>query len=197
MKVVLSFFVLFFANNSLAFVPNEAFTFDFNIKTINVSRSKEYKLDQSVEILREIFASPEFKKRILNHRFKGRRAFAHNRGMSNKQIYKRILAGAEKLFPYQNNAMDVEVEFYTNNESTVIGYTKSLSRRIWMNTKYFNRNSYGEVASNLTHEWLHKLGFDHERERSPHRKYSVPYAVGYIVRDLAHKFYDARSGQRF
>ena len=197
MKIVLSFLFLLFTGNSFALVPNDALTFDFNIKTIKVSRAKEYKLDQSVELLKEIFASPEFRKRIMNHRFKGRRAFAHNKGMSNSQIYYKILAGAEKLLPYQNNAMDVEVELYTKNDSTVIGYTKSLSRRIWMNTKYFNRHSYGEVASHLTHEWLHKLGFDHEKERTPHRKYSVPYAVGYIVRDLARKFSDARLGQRF
>jgi hypothetical protein len=188
MKFALSFLFLFSSLNSFAFVPNDALTFEFNIKTIRVPRSKEFKLDQSVELLKEIFASPEFRKRVLNHRYKGRRLFAHNRGLSNAQIYHRILAGAEKLLPYKNNTMDVEVELYTKNDSTVIGYTKPLSRRIWMNTKYFNRHSHGEVASHLTHEWLHKLGFDHERERTPDRKFSVPYAVGYIIRDLAKKY---------
>jgi hypothetical protein len=54
-----------------------------------------------------------------------------------------------------------------------------------MNTKYFYVYTPYQVAGNLTHEWLHKLGFDHDVASTPARPYSVPYAVGYILRDLA------------
>lgn len=188
MKTFISLIVLLISFTSMAYVPKEAFTFDFNVKTIRMGRLKEDKLLDSVDILRRIFASTEFKQRILRHRYNGRYAFYKNRGLSNAQIYRKLLAGVEKLTPYHNNAMDVEVELYTDYDSNVLGFTRPNTRRIWMNTKYFNRHSSSQVASHLTHEWLHKLGFDHERERTHRRKYSVPYAIGYIVRDLARKY---------
>lgn len=187
MKLLISLFTFLIIGASEASIPKEAFTFDFNVTTIRMSRMKEEKLYDSIELLKQVFSSPEFKQKILKHRFQGRQRFAHNRGLTNRQIYHRILKGVEKLYPYYNNAMDVEVELYTDFKSNVLGFTRPSTRRIWMNTKYFNKHSRAEVASHLTHEWLHKLGFDHERERSADRKYSVPYAIGYIVKDIAGK----------
>lgn len=192
MKLALFFFLLLNIENARAFVPAEAYTFDFNIKTVRMGRMKEEKLFESVEILRRVFSSPEFKRKILSHRFKGRYQFAQNKGLSNRQIYQRILTGMEKLHPYKNNAMDVEIELYSDYSSNVLGFTLPRSKRIWMNTKYFNRNKASQIASNLTHEWLHKLGFGHSRERTSDRKFTVPYAIGYIVRDLAREFDEDR-----
>ena len=188
MKFLFYIFSLFIITEAYAYVPTEAYTFDFNIQTVGMGKMRERKLDDSVEILREIFASPEFKRRILSHRFNGRKQFWKNKGLSNAQIYRKILMGIEKLHPYRNNAMDVEIQLYTDNKSVVVGYTNPGTRRIWMNTKYFNKNTPAQVASHLTHEWLHKLGFDHEKAKCSERQYSVPYAIGYIVRDLARKY---------
>jgi hypothetical protein len=185
---VLLFFFMIPSSYSSVIVPKDAYTFDFNVKTIRMSRVKEKKIDHSIDILREIFASAEFKRRILSHRFRGRYRFSMNKGLTNHQIYRKLLKGIERLHPYDNNAMDVEVELYTNLHSQVVGFTNPRTRRIWMNTKYFNRNTPAQVASHLTHEWLHKLGFDHERGRCQNRKYSVPYAIGYIVRDMARRY---------
>lgn len=179
--------VLFFLTSlkGNCFVPNEAFTFDFKIKTIQMPRTYEERLARAVELLREVFASPEFRERILNHRFLGRRGFSLNKGYNNEEIYRLILSGTERLHPIRNNTMDLEVELYTDFESKVLGFTLPRSRRIWMNRKYFLKFSSAEIAANLTHEWLHQLGFAHARERTEERKYSVPYAVGYIVKELA------------
>lgn len=168
-------------------VPVEAFSFDFNIDTSRLSRYKEEKIFKTTELLQVIFTSQEFKDRILEHRYKGRRRFARNEGLSNLKIYKKILQGMETLHPVENNAMDIELAMYTDNDSIVLGYTNPFTKKIWMNTKYFNRNSASDVAATLMHEWLHKLGFGHEKERTPDRKYTVPYAIGYIVRDIARK----------
>lgn len=185
MKLIFCFILLLLVSHVKAFVPAEAFTFDFNVKTSKMSRLKEDKLYQSVEILRRVFSSPEFRHKILQHRFRSRKAFHMNKGLSNAQIYQRILLGMEKLYPHYNNAMDVEIELYADFKSRVLGFTRPSSKKIWMNIKYFNKHTHAEVASHLTHEWLHKLGFDHERQRNTDRKYSVPYAVGYIVKELA------------
>ena len=185
MKAILLILIMLPAFHANCFVPTEALTFDFNIKTVQMHRTHEEKLQRAVELLREVFASPEFRKRILKHRYQGRLGFYLNRGLSNIDIYHLILNGTERLYPISNNAMDVEIELYADFESRVLGFTLPRSKRIWMNKKYFLKFSSAEIAANLTHEWLHKLGFDHEKERTGMRLYSVPYAIGYIVKELA------------
>jgi hypothetical protein len=177
-------------------VPQDAFTFEFNVKTVRMPPLKAQKLYDSIEILREIFSSSEFRRRILHHRFNGERTFHRNNGLTNDQIYWLILSGRERLTPHKNNAMDVEVELYSDFNSSVLGFTMPRTKRIWMNLKYFNKNSPADIASHLTHEWLHKLGFDHEKDKTSLRKYSVPYAVGYIVKDLTRKLQRRFPGYR-
>lgn len=185
MKKIFCSLALLMTTTAQAFVPVEAFTFDFNINPIKMSPLKQEKIFSAVELLRRVFSSDEFRDRILKHEFNGKRSFHLNKGLTNREIYRRILEGMETLSQEENNAMDVEIELYSDFDSPVLGYTYPRSKRIWMNLKYFNKHSPAEVAGHLVHEWLHKLGFDHERERHPDRKYSVPYAVGYIVRDIA------------
>lgn len=187
MKIFLILFFCFVFEAGASIVPKEAYTFDFNLKLIRMSRMKEDKIYKATDLLREIFSSSEFKRRVLNHRFNGKKSFAFNKRLSNRQIYEKILMGVEKQIPYRNNAMDVEIELYTDFESNVLGFTRPNTKRIWMNRKYFDKYCEGKVASHLTHEWLHKLGFDHEREQTWSRKYSVPYGIGYIVKDMALK----------
>src|SRR5690606_33404146 len=99
----------------------------------------------------------QFKNAILSHRYNGVVTFVDNGGKSNSSIYQHILSGNERLSPARNNAMDVEVELYYA-DNTTIGYTYPSTRRIWVNRKYFDTNSASYVAGNLFHEWLHKLG---------------------------------------
>ncbi len=188
MKVGISLFLLAFMATASAVVPKSAFTFNFHVATVKMSRMKEAKVLEAVDIVRQIFASDEFRRKVLHHRVGNKKMFRYNRGLTNQQIYSALLAGAERLHPKRNNAMDIELELYTDKKSNVIGYTFSRTSRIWMNTKFFNQYDAGKVAANLTHEWLHKLGFEHEEDPSPQRKDSVPYAIGYIVRDLAKKY---------
>ena len=86
----------------------------------------------------------------------------------------------------KNNTMDVELELYHQKTNT-IGYTYPNTVRIWMNTKYFNKYTPVKVADNLMHEWMHKLGFTHATVWSKERDHSVPYAIGYLVEELAEK----------
>jgi hypothetical protein len=169
-----------------AMVPVKAHTFDFNVRTDkSISWNKEQKVLDALDLIRQVIASPEFRKKVLNHGYQGRKRFQYNMGMTNQQIYYKILEGAEKLTPYKNNQMDLKLEFYSDYESNVVGYTLPQTTKVWINNKYFFKNSTAKVAGNLMHEWLHKLGFHHDREKSTHRKYSVPYGVGTIVKDLA------------
>lgn len=165
-----------------------AATFDAQINMVNFPQEQEAKVHQAVELIKKVVASPEFKERVLGHTYEGKKSYVDNKGLSNEQIYQTILDGSETLIPEKNGRMDVELELYQQSNTT-IGYTYPHTSRIWVNTKYFNKYSPVQVADNLFHEWLHKLGFDHALKYSKSRNYSVPYAIGYLVEELALKYY--------
>jgi hypothetical protein len=167
--------------------PNLALTWDAKIKFVDFSRTQENKVLDAVELIKQVIATDEFKNAILNHKYKGKKTFVDNGGLTNAQIYKKILEASERLYPKKNNTMDVTLVTYRVS-ANVIGYTLPSVNKIWMNTRYLNTFTPRQVASNLFHEWLHKLGFKHDYERTPERPYSVPYAVGYLVKKLAAKF---------
>lgn len=144
---------------------------------------REEKMHKAVERLMLIVNSVEFKERVLNHEYKGEKTFVDNDGMTNEEIYQRLMDGAEKLSPEVDEEIDLDITLYYRNNSTV-GYTYPNVEKIWVNDKFFAKNSFGKVAANLIHEWLHKLGFKHDKKRTARRAYSVPYGVGTIMREL-------------
>jgi hypothetical protein len=164
-------------------VPYEALSFNTNLALVDFNSEQQDKIIEASELIRRVVATEEFKNAVLNHSYNGVKTFVENQGLTNAQIYNKFLQGAEKLTPARNNTMDVEVALYYENTST-IGYTYASTKRIWMNTKYFNNYTASQVASNLTHEWMHKLGFTHAVSYNTSRSYSVPYAVGYIILKL-------------
>ena len=172
----------------------EAPLWDAQIKMVNFPKEEEMKIKQAVELIRQVIASDEFRARVLAHTFEGKQTYVDNLGLSNEEIYKKIIDGSETLAPEKNGKMDVELELYHQSTNT-IGYTYPNTIRIWINRKYFNRYTPVQVADNLFHEWLHKLGFDHSTRHSRSRNHSVPYAIGYLVEELAAKHFQKTSIQ--
>lgn len=168
-------------------LPHEASTFGVNLTYINPTNSQQQKFEEAVQIIKLVVGTEEFKNRVLNHTYNGEKTFVDNGGYTNAQIYQLILNGAEKLSPSHNNALDAEVQLYTDT-SNVVGYTYPSTPRIFVNTKYFNSYSAAGVAHNLFHEWMHKLGFNHSATWNESRAYSVPYAIGDIVGDIGVDF---------
>lgn len=167
-------------------VPTEAFTFGTNIEFLNTTSTQQAKFDKAIEMIKKVVATEEFRSKVLNHTYNGKKTFVDNGGYTNAQIYQKILEASEKLYPAKNNKMDMEVELYYAATSTV-GYTYANVSKIWVNTKYFNTNSVGGVAANLFHEWLHKIGFGHASTYSVSRDYSVPYAIGRMISSIGSK----------
>lgn len=168
-------------------VPTLAVTWDTNVLTYGMSSSQEDKIDRAEEKIRSVIASEEFRTKILNHSYGGVKKFVDSGGLSNSQIYTKILEGAEKLSPTKDNEMDLKIKIYYENSNTV-GYTSTTSSYINMNTKFLNQYTSTQVTRNMVHEWLHKLGFKHAVNYSTSRNYSVPYGVGSIVEALAAKY---------
>jgi hypothetical protein len=169
-------------------LPAQALSFKTNVSYLSgFEASDEAKYNQAAAIVKKVVATEAFRTAVLNFTYNGVKAFVQNNGLTNEQIYQTILDAAEKLTPTKNNTLDVGVKLYYENSSTV-GYTSTAYTYINVNTKFFDTYAASSVASNLFHEWLHKLGYSHDAAATARRPYSVPYAVGYIIRDIGKNF---------
>jgi hypothetical protein len=143
------------------------------------------KLNSAREFLEKVLNSEEFKQKVLHHTYNNQETYVQNGGLTNLQIYKKMMMGAES-YPVQteaNRTMDFFAELYYSRKN-VIGYTNPSTATVFMNSKYFNYFTPAQVAGNMVHEWLHKLGFEHDYDRTARRPFSVPYAVGDMVDEL-------------
>lgn len=169
-------------------LPPGALSFETNVKYLSgFNQSDEEKYNQAVSLVKKVVATEAFRVKVLNHTYGGVKTFVNNNGLSNAQVYQSILDAAEKLTPAKNNTMDVGVKLYYENNS-VVGYTMPSITYFNVNTKFFDQYDSNEVAGNLFHEWLHKLGYGHDSSATARRPYSVPYAIGYLIRDLSKNF---------
>lgn len=172
---------------SSAVAPVQAQTFEIKAELVDFNADHEAKLHEAFDIIKRVIASDEFKKKVLNKKFNGKKTYVDNNGLTNAQIYKKILEASEKLTPGNNNTMDLSLATYFTKDP-VIGYTMPSIKTIYMNRRYLDNFQPNLVAMNVFHEWLHKVGFKHSYENNNSRPHSVPYAIGYIMRDLAKKY---------
>ena len=168
-------------------LPPLAYSFETNVSLVSFTAEEEAKYNKAIEIAKLVVATEAFKDQVVNFTYSGTKAYIDNKGLSNEKIYQSILEAAETLQPTKNNTMDLEVELYYAANS-VVGYTYGGSKRIWVNTKFFNSFKENSVAGNLFHEWLHKLGYTHSYASTPTRPYSVPYAIGRIMGNIGKNF---------
>ena len=156
---------------------------EMNISLKDFNRDQESKMRKAIERLLIVINSKEFKTRVLDHQYNNEFAFANNNGQTNEEIYNTIMDGAESLNSEVDQEIDIDVTLYYKNNSTV-GYTYPNTPNIWVNNKFFSTFSLGKVAANLTHEWTHKLGYEHDFNSTTKRSFSVPYGVGKIMQEL-------------
>lgn len=143
------------------------------------------KLNLAFRALEAAVNSEEFKDRVINFKnTKGERSFASNKGLTNEEIYEKFMEGRETLQQHTPGEMNYYLKLYNRPWSRVIGYTSPDTNVININWKYFKNYQPADVASNLAHEWVHKIGFDH---KSAKEHDSAPYAIGYIAGDIAER----------
>ncbi len=151
------------------------------------SAAEKNKLAQAAGVLERVLNSVEFRDAVLSHRFQGKEGYADSGGMTNQQIYQAILSGKESFDQTADGEADFNLDLRTFSwfQRNVVGYTTESSDTITLNRRFFSSYTPAEVASNLCHEWLHKLGFDHDFRSTANRPHSVPYAIGDLVETLA------------
>lgn len=145
------------------------------------------KLNTAFTLIEKVVNSLEFKDRVINFKNRsGLREFASNKGLTNEEIYQIFMEGREALQPNTPGEMNYYLKLYYNPFSKVIGYTSGDTNLIHINWRFFKNYQASDVAANLAHEWVHKIGFDHVSAKEHD---SVPYAIGYIVGDMAKRIF--------
>ncbi len=171
----------------LSFLPVVASAFDVTVKLKGFNQEQEQKVFKAIELIKQVVVSENFKQAVLSKSFNNEFTYNDNAGLTNAEIYQKIMEGKElvgrNITP--NGVMDIELELYLDEDSQTIGYTYPHISHIYVNQKYLDRFEPHQVANNLFHEWLHKIGFNHSVERTPEREHSVPYALGYMMKDMA------------
>ncbi len=147
------------------------------------------KIQSAAKLLEKILNTEIFKSRVEGYTHNGVRGYTDSEGRSNEQIYKMIIDGSEVLSPGIDHTANIKITFYYRPSSTV-AQTSTQSLVIDFNKKYLDQFSVNEVSGTLIHEWLHKLGFGHSYRYNSRRDHSIPYAIGYMVRDLAEDLID-------
>ena len=69
------------------------------VRLRNFSRSSDRaKLEKGVQVLKEVVNSTRFKELVYGFMFKGNRTFHENNGMTNEEIYRHLMTGADIAF---------------------------------------------------------------------------------------------------
>jgi hypothetical protein len=141
------------------------------------------------QLASNVIKTERFRKAVLNYEHNGYKGFTWTE-LTREEVYDVIIKGAEKHTPSDDYTMSFIATSFdsTKEDDRVIAFVYGSRDLVYFNKKYLFHNSI-RIANTLTHEWLHMLGFEHDRDDTPARKYSVPYAVGDIVQEIAMGYY--------
>lgn len=151
------------------------------------SASQREKVKAAAAIVERVLNSAEFRERVLNFRYNGQNKFVST-DLTPAEVYAKIQAAQEYFIQSADGVAQMCLNLYTPpfyKKWSVVGYTYPNDPHVYMNSYYFNSYAPKDVAANMTHEWLHKIGFDHDFNANAARPYSVPYALGSLVAELA------------
>lgn len=167
--------------------------FEINIVTCTgFDSTQRKKLDESMRKLKAVMNSTELRDRIINFSCELGKKFEDNQGLTNQLVYERLIAAREEYTANANFVADLLLVLVKKSKpwlrrNPAIGYGNAGDKEIYTYSWWFDSAEDYEYAGHIAHEWSHKVGFDHAFSPTPTRDYSVPYAFGYIVEELAAK----------
>ncbi|RDB03670.1 hypothetical protein [Runella aurantiaca] len=132
------------------------------------------KLNEAVGLFEKTINTNEFANLVLTKKLLRRN------GLSSNGVLDKILNGEELgTIPDQIINLSLKVDTTFRNE---IGHTTG--KIIATQKNYILEHSAQCYAAHLIHEYCHVLGFSHPKRRTWRRAKTVPYQIGYIVRDI-------------
>ncbi len=183
------FFIFFYAQAKAAAEVSTGFIKVTPGKVSGFSAKENANIKIAFEVIEAVVNSEEFKHEVLNYKA-GPDGFGYtsNRSMNNTAVYEFLMNGQEVMAANTSGEMNFDLKRYKSSwfYRSVIGYVNiGKSNTIYANVRKYKNFDAISMASNITHEWIHLMGFYHD-SAADHN--SVPYAVGYMVEKLARKF---------
>lgn len=169
-------------------VPVEASTFETNISTVGMSVDQEEEIRKAEDIIKLVVSSEEFKKRVLNHTVNGVKTFLNNNGLTNAEIYQKILDAAEDGTLNKDNIMDLAVELIPQKSTLASRIFKIIAgiKKIFFFLNLFQNTTPAGIAQNLFQQWLGKLGFSTVTGSTSHL--TVQEAIAKIIGELGQQY---------
>ena len=144
------------------------------------------KAEAAITVIESVLGSEEFRQKVLNFTYNGRKQFVST-DKSNDEVYAMLMAGKETYSQEADGEMNLNLNLYAPpfyKRWSVVGYTYPNTNQIFVNRYYYGTFQPEQIAGNFTHEWCHKIGFDHDFKRTSRRPASVPYAIGSMVVEM-------------
>jgi hypothetical protein len=151
------------------------------------------KVHEARSILETVFNSPTFKNKVLDFQHEGARGFYFRKNFwgkwldkryANQEVYNIIMSAAEQAGNIESSQADLYLNLDPDKGGGTVGYGYPGKKDIYTYSDWFTSFNAVGYACHIAHEWCHKLGFTHSEKKSRLRKYSVPYAIGYMIGDI-------------
>lgn len=149
-------------------------------------------LESALAKFQTVMNSDELRDNIINFSCSLGSQFEDNSGLTNQQVFEKLYAAEEVYKAGVDYSADLYLFLVKKRRPwfslhPAIGFGRPLQKEIYTYTWWFDGIKDYEYAGHIAHEWSHKVGFDHSFNPTPTRDFSVPYAFGNIIEDLAKK----------
>lgn len=105
--------------------------------------------------------------------------------LSGAEVYEIFMRGRQVGETSDDFEMDIDLTIYSTWPwVSTIGYTYPSTVKTWINRKFFLAFTLAGICGNISHEFCHKIGFDHTSYWTSVREMSVPYFIGYLIEEL-------------
>lgn len=164
----------------------------FQVKRhVNVDEARGAKLMEALGILERVVNSEAFRNRVIAHP-----SYTFDEGLSNEQIYNRLIWGTPDPTPGGLGVPRVVFFDYElvprpwYKRKRVIGWRNEDTNDIFTYIDSFDAMTPAELASHLGHEIVGHLAgeFEHPRKAGDVRDRSVPYVIDGFIEQLAAQF---------
>lgn len=183
MKLV---FILLLSLSSYAFAGLKMGNVE--IKGFEKFPEQQQRIEDSLVLIEDIINSDEFKEQVISFQGKSGKGFSSTK-LTPAQVYESLMQGRELSSLNDSNG---EMNFSLKRWKFSWIYRKKVvaeseprkNTEIRLSNWFYSWYGTSEMAGNITHEWIHLLGFSHADADDLD---SVPYAVGDIMRELVEK----------
>jgi hypothetical protein len=144
------------------------------------------KLEQAAGLIETAINSEAFRERVLANTFDGQVQFADNQGLSNEEIYQKIVEAKEVFNDSGDQVIEMHLKSWSpfNFWTSAVASTNMSSGLVRLRKKYYKSASLPRLANTMLHEWTHTIGFTHDFYGTNARENSVPYRVGDIIEEI-------------